>query len=331
MPLRLIADVEAPSKQGVIADYALAGTRSLPDLVLRDLEVPFTVEPVVRNPVDEDSLWSPDHDATDTFEVRIGLPGEAALVVATPSTQLAAADVTLPTAYDYVHEIAFTPGTYGGTFLVDVQAQGSTVTVGVARPTFTAEEMAIFLARHPLVHYKETDEDDNVAVTKSGTSFFVHWTGNLGAHGAAILTSSVANPTVITTATEHGLRTGENAEIAGHSGSTPSINSTYVVTVISDTTFSVPVNVTVAGTGGTVTGGDAPSFTVENIDLMSPQGVSGVIDLDETALVTYSAAQPGESFQLYATVRRTKTSGEVHTILGPAPFTMWKDIQELEV
>lgn len=72
--------------------------------------------------------------------------------------------------------------------------------------------------------------------------------------GGAIVSSSVANPSVITTITPHGLSSGENATIAGHAGSTPAINASHVVTVLTPTTFTIPVNVTVAGAGGTVVG-----------------------------------------------------------------------------
>lgn len=70
-----------------------------------------------------------------------------------------------------------------------------------------------------------------------------------------ITSSSVANPTVITTSAPHGLRSfamgGDTTTIAGHAGSTPSINGVHEVTVLSATTFTIPVAVTVGGTGGT--------------------------------------------------------------------------------
>jgi hypothetical protein len=68
-----------------------------------------------------------------------------------------------------------------------------------------------------------------------------------------ITSSSVANPTVITTAAAHNLTTGDYVEIVGHTGSTPSlIGYNGPVTVLTSTTFSLPVNVTVGGSGGTV-------------------------------------------------------------------------------
>lgn len=68
-----------------------------------------------------------------------------------------------------------------------------------------------------------------------------------------IVSSSVANPTVITTEDAHEYVTGNTATIADHEGSAPTIAGDYVLTVLSSTTFSIPVNVTVAGTGGTAT------------------------------------------------------------------------------
>lgn len=66
----------------------------------------------------------------------------------------------------------------------------------------------------------------------------------------SIISSSVAAATVITTTAAHGLTTGMKATIVGHTGSTPAIDGTYVVTVLSPTTFSIPKTVTVAGAGG---------------------------------------------------------------------------------
>lgn len=70
---------------------------------------------------------------------------------------------------------------------------------------------------------------------------------------ATVATSSAANPSVITTSAPHGFTSGETVTIAGHSGSTPVINGAHVATVTGPTTFTIPVNVSVGGTGGTAT------------------------------------------------------------------------------
>lgn len=72
----------------------------------------------------------------------------------------------------------------------------------------------------------------------------------------SITSNSMANPTVVTTSTAHGLgEVGSTriVRISGASGSTPSINNDYTATILSLTTLSLPVNVTVSGTGGTLT------------------------------------------------------------------------------
>jgi len=68
-----------------------------------------------------------------------------------------------------------------------------------------------------------------------------------------IVSSSVAVASVITTSVPHGLVTGDSVVIAGHSGSTPTINGERVATVLTPTTFSIPVNVSIGGTGGSFT------------------------------------------------------------------------------
>lgn len=69
----------------------------------------------------------------------------------------------------------------------------------------------------------------------------------------AITSSSVGDPTVLTTAA-HGIAVGttEVVTIAGHTGSTPSINGTFPFTALTATTGTIPVVVTVGGTGGTL-------------------------------------------------------------------------------
>ncbi len=76
-----------------------------------------------------------------------------------------------------------------------------------------------------------------------------------------IVSSSVANPSVITTVGDHGLATGDTVVIAGHTGSTPTVNGERIVTVTGAKTFTIPVNVTVGGTGGTVRRVSTPALS----------------------------------------------------------------------
>jgi len=68
----------------------------------------------------------------------------------------------------------------------------------------------------------------------------------------AVTGSTSANPSVVTTAVVHGMATGDTVQITGHATNT-AVNGQWTVTVLSTTTFSVPVAGTAAGTGGTAT------------------------------------------------------------------------------
>lgn len=92
---------------------------------------------------------------------------------------------------------------------------------------------------------KRTD----TAATASGTGIDLGIPAGVSA--VNITSSSVADPTVITTATDHGLQTGDSILIAGDN-STPSLNGGHTVTVTGDDTFTIDVNVTNAGSAGTV-------------------------------------------------------------------------------
>lgn len=68
-----------------------------------------------------------------------------------------------------------------------------------------------------------------------------------------ITSSSVANPTVITTASPHGLVVGGRTFISGHSGSVPDVIGEYqVLTAPTTTTITIDENVTTGGTGGSL-------------------------------------------------------------------------------
>lgn len=78
----------------------------------------------------------------------------------------------------------------------------------------------------------------------------IDYTLDLSQYTIPITSNSIANPSVVTTPVPHGLTSGDIVLISGVITSSPTINGERVATVISPTTFSVPVNVTVAGTGG---------------------------------------------------------------------------------
>lgn len=107
---------------------------------------------------------------------------------------------------------------------------------------------ALASAGFPLVWGKTIAQRTDTGATASGTGI------DLGIPDVAaldIVSTSEDDPTVITTDGAHGLQTGDSVLIAGDD-SVPSLNGGHTVTVISPTTFSVPVEVTTAGDAGTV-------------------------------------------------------------------------------
>ncbi len=113
-----------------------------------------------------------------------------------------------------------------------------------------------YLSVDDFANFPDAGSDVTFQNTVIGVSSADHADYDKGTAGSAatILTSSVANPTVITTSAAHGFLTGEYVSIVNHTGSTPSINAAHhKIIVTSGTTFTIPVNVTVGGTGGTAT------------------------------------------------------------------------------
>jgi len=105
--------------------------------------------------------------------------------------------------------------------------------------------------------------------------------------------NTIANPTVVTTSAPHGLETGDHVTISG-SNSTPTLNGSRVVTVISATTFSVPVNVTVAGTAGTVTFVSDDDSLVAGTEKRYYILVDAPVGVDDARSVVFSPSADGK-------------------------------------
>ena len=89
---------------------------------------------------------------------------------------------------------------------------------------------------------------------------------NGGVDSVALTANTAANPSVVTTASPHGLVTGAKVLISG-SNSSPSINGISTVTVLSATTFSIPKDLSAgtAGTAGTVSAMDDTNESFTNL------------------------------------------------------------------
>ncbi len=92
-----------------------------------------------------------------------------------------------------------------------------------------------------------------------------------------LTSNSIANPSVVTTPNPHGLTSGDIILISGVSTSSPTINGERTVTVLSTTTFSVPVNVTVGGTGGSFVRSNSPNGAAGYQQITALSGFTGFV------------------------------------------------------
>jgi len=96
-----------------------------------------------------------------------------------------------------------------------------------------------------------------------------------------IVASTIAAATVLETDAPHYLVTGDTVLVAGHVGSTPAVDGSRVVTVIDATHVSIPLAVTIAGTGGTLT----RTLAVEPLTLVQAKLYARVTGTDLDTLV----------------------------------------------
>lgn len=88
-----------------------------------------------------------------------------------------------------------------------------------------------------------------IAQRHNWTSMHDNRSYTLTAGSAAISANTAAAASVVTTSAAHGRSSGDTTVISG-SNSVPPIDGEHVITVLSSTTFSVPVTVTTPGTTG---------------------------------------------------------------------------------
>ena len=145
--------------------------------------------------------------------------------------------------------------------------------------------------------------------------FPVDYTLNPENRQVPITSNSVANPSVVLTPVPHGLTTGDLVLISGVSGSTPTINGSFAATVIDATHFSVPVNVTVGGTGGVFVRANSTLGAVAYQEVSDFSGFTGFVgkirsspdDITYADLVTFTnvtAAPAAERIVVNGTIDR---------------------------
>jgi len=177
------------------------------------------------------------------------------------------------------------------------------------------------------VTYLVSGEAEQGQIVQDHATFTADWDTKTGGANAAdtpvdystyfgnrvipITSNSIANPTVVTTPVAHGLTTGQVVIIAGVATSSPAINGSRVVTVTGPTTFTVPVNVTVAGTGGTITRASTVNGGSGYAQVTAYSGFSqGILKIMHSADdITYAALVTFPTFTAIGAVRQTVAAG----------------------
>ncbi len=120
------------------------------------------------------------------------------------------------------------------------------------------DDTPIFTGRITNTNEKAVESDSNVgvAVEVDGVDYSevindVFFEGTFGSDPKPILTVIAGNPGRILTVEPHGFTSGSKVTIEGVLSTTPVINGDHVITVVNPSEFTIPVNITSPGGGGT--------------------------------------------------------------------------------
>jgi len=148
----------------------------------------------------------------------------------------------------------------------------------------------------------------------------VDYTDDPGQRTIPIVANSQANPTVITTAVPHGLTTGQVVVIAGNVDASPTINGAQTVTVISPTTFSVPVNTSggAAGTGGEIRRASSPAGGAGYLQIVACEGFTNFVGTirDSADGVTFADLVTFADSVVAPSAQRVEVTGTVDRYLA---------------
>ena len=361
MPLDLITNTADPQQRGLIVSILEGGIAPFPNFTRNDASVAITLQPVKPSTTDTRS-FDVDYTAGDTYQVSIGSADEAptagtfALEIDGVTTDLTSLDFDV--SAEDLEDALSAASVAGGnpaltvTLLSECVYQVDGATVGVI-PTIAATATNLI----PNCSAVVTVIAQGTVSTK-GQQIIA-----LVQQPAAYATPSTALPTAsVTASTEQAASSSANkivriAFAAGTYGGLYSITATAnSVTAICGSVSpvasvgelssvlgrhpqlrynnpSAPNNFTVSTDGaaylvefnGNLIGPADPSLAVTNISLLAPFGASGTISLNTVNMAKMFWASGVDSLALTLSVVRTRTSGEVKTILS-IPVTVPADI-----
>lgn len=361
MPLDLLINTADPQQRGLIANILEGGIAPFPNFTRNDASVAITLQPVKPSVTDTRS-FDVDYTSGDTYQVSIGSADEAptagtfALEIDGVTTDLTSLDFDV--SAEDLEDALSAASVAGGnpaltvTLLSEGVYQVDGATVGVI-PTIEATATNLIPNCSAVVTVIEQG-----TVSTKGQQIIA-----LVQQPAAYATPSTALPTAsVTVSTEQAASSTANkivriAFATGTYGGLYSITATVnSVTAICGSVSpvasvgelssvlgrhpqlrynnpSAPNNFTVSTDGaaylvefnGNLIGPADPSLAVTNVSLLAPFGASGTISLNTVNMAKMFWASGATSLSLTLSVVRTRTSGEVKTILS-IPVTVPADI-----
>jgi len=172
--------------------------------------------------------------------------------------------------------------------------------LGITHSTSTATEDIIITNPGTYTMFAQPQVEKT---SGGGTESFHMWVRVGSDDKDTIIDVSIANPSVILTRIAHGLTTGQTVDIT-NTTITPDINSQHVITVTSDTTYTIPVNVTAV----TDTTGNWRRVLDINDDIANSNvsiSLTGPSDTDVIPLIITRAFIAGEKINIMQSITAT--------------------------
>ncbi len=351
--LNLTANVNDPDQQGLLIDFSTTGRPPDQDFVRNDKMLAIMVRPVVPS-ITETRPWDDDGLPTDTYQVAIGNTDEPPTsgtwpltigattissnfdITATAlQTTLSAAWITA--GYSSVTVVSLAPST----FQVTATANGAVPSMTSGTNTLLPESIVSISVQQtgdagtPAVQIVTLRQSPvayatpSTALPASGVTSTVSQSGS-GTQNKIYSVSFDApgtyGGTFSMSVTVSGI--AQTVGVVSWGASAADITQTlqnYTGSSSSDFGVTVENQIITVEFKGAYGLSNGPVLDVTNIDLLSPIGVSGVINLNTFSLAKAFWSSGAETLSYILAIRRTRASGEDREYLQ-IPVTLKRNI-----
>jgi len=361
MPLDLLINTADPQQRGLIASILEGGIAPFPNFTRNDASVAITLQPVVPSATDTRS-FDVDYTAGDTYQVSIGSADEAptagtfALEIDGVTTDLTALDFDVSAA-DLQTPLSLASVAGGnpavtvtllseGVYQVDGVTNGvlptiaatatnliptcSAVVTAIAQGTVSTKgQQIIALVQQPAAYATPSTALPAASVTvsteqaaSSSLNKIIRIAFAAGTYGGLYsLSATVNSVTAVCGSVSPVASIGDLSSVLGRH---PQLHYNSA-TAANNFTVSTDGAAYLVEFTGNLGGPIDPTLAATNVSLLAPFGASGTISLNTVNMAKMFWASGVDSLALTMSIVRTRTSGEVKTILS-IPVTIPADI-----